>query len=166
MSTRRQQSSLVTDTSKLFRSESTGSQTIAALSQTSPLQPSKKRRADGSIAHHAQSHTESRGSRAMGDLQHILPSTPTQMPTRVDSPKEALEEQRLRRAIEEAGRRALKSGQNKQLDLDSRQRENRDEATDDNKAKQGRKDGNDSGSRRERRSRTSSFLEWKEPVLR
>ena len=86
-----------------------------------------------------------------------------QMPTRIDGAKEALEEQRLRRAIEDAERQTLGSGQSKWVDLDSHQEENRDEATDKGKAKKARKDGHHSGGRR---GSTPNFLEWKEPVLR
>ena len=167
MSTRKQHSLLVPDTSSFAEDESTSPLIITTSSLTPFSQPSKKRRAEGSLADHAQTQPQSHGPWSMDRLKYSLSSpTMTQAPTATNRLKDAQEEQRLKRAIEEAERQMLGLGQSDRLGLDSRKSETRDEATEQNMAEQERRDGNVGGDKGARRRRRSSFLEWEEPVLR
>jgi hypothetical protein len=161
MSIRKQHSSLLTDTSSLNEDEGIKSQEIASSPQTPLRKPSKKRRADGSLAGRTQDEAQIQASWAMDGLQRSLPSTPAA--TTNDGAKEAIEEQRLRRAIEEAERRTPGL---EPAGSDLRTGKGMDQATESENEKQTQKGEDAHVGKGRRHRRASSFLEWKEPVLR
>lgn len=94
----------------------------------------------------------------MDELQWRLPYMLELAKAASDSTKEAIEEQRLRRAIEEAERRILGQERSQPARWDVATGKCTGQATKGEKEEQTQKGG--------RRTRVSGFLEWEEPVLR
>ena len=103
----------------------------------------------------------------MVGLQQSLPSLSMAIALSRRSAKEAAEEQRLWRAIEEAERRMLFLKLGRPAGFDVIMGKVADEANKSDKEKHNQKGGNTSSSGKEGRYRSaSSFLRRKEPVLR
>jgi hypothetical protein len=136
---------------------------MASSPQTPLPTPLKKRRADGRLADHAQSQRQTKASWSVDGIQWSLLSTSTALVTATGGAKAAVGEQRLKRAIEEAGQRTWGVGLShsgvttgKGTDQATRGDEERQNWKGDSA---GDGDGNPS-------KRASAFLDWKEPVLR
>jgi hypothetical protein len=168
MSTHGQQSSLLAESRSFIEDEGRNSQEIVSSPQKLLPKRSKKRRADGSLADHLPKQVQNPASRSMDGIQRSLPYTPEPAKPATDSAKETIEEQRLRRTIEEAERRMLGQELSQPTSSDVTAEKCTDQATKGEKENQNQnqKGGNDIGREGGRRKRASSFLEWEEPVLR
>jgi hypothetical protein len=120
-----------------------------------------------SIASHNENKAQTQASWSIDGLQRSLPSEPTPATRAIDVAKEAIEEKRLRGAIEEAERRMLSLDLGQPAASDMTTAKGTDQASKSRKQEPNRKrDNASSGEKERRRRRASSFLGWKEPVLR